>query len=130
MTRINAGVRAAELPDKLLLAEHREITRIPNAISSGRAVLSDEPIEEFTLNRGHVRFFYHRLRYLHIRYNELLTECRKRGFNVSDKNDSFDVVRRTDFYCYKDWTETPEARRLIIERIEFRGFSLLQENES
>ena len=36
MTRINVGISPTELTDKHLLAEHREIKRIPNCIARGR----------------------------------------------------------------------------------------------
>ncbi len=42
MTRINVGINPEELPDKLLLAEHREITRITNTIKSGKAIIEDK----------------------------------------------------------------------------------------
>ena len=36
MTRINSGVKVVELTDPHLLAEAREIKRVPNVIKSGR----------------------------------------------------------------------------------------------
>ena len=36
MTRINVGIPPEELTDKHLLAEHREIKRIPNCIAKGK----------------------------------------------------------------------------------------------
>lgn len=37
MTRISASIKPIELCDKMLMAEHREIIRIPNTIKSGKA---------------------------------------------------------------------------------------------
>ena len=82
MTRINAGIHPSELCNKRLLAEHREIKRIPNIIKSGKAVLDDIP-EDFTLGNGHVRFFYNKLLYLKKRYIEIYNELRRRDFNVT-----------------------------------------------
>lgn len=120
MTRINVGVDPAELPDKLLLAEHREITRIPNAVKSGRAKFSDIP-ETFRLGAGHVKFFYSRLLYLKKRYNSLYRESIKRGFNVTDKSSAFTML---PIYTLNDYQPTIKDRALIIERINSKGFNL------
>lgn len=58
MTRINVGVDPSELNTKMLIAEHREIKRIPNVIKSGRYSLTNQP-KKFTLGTGHVKFFYY-----------------------------------------------------------------------
>lgn len=121
MTRINVGVRPLELPDKLLLAEHREITRIPNAVKSGRAKVVDLP-ERFTLGKGHVKFFYDKLGYLRRRYADLLQECRARGFAVTDKTNAFDNLPPERL---GDYSTSPEDRAIIVGRIESKGFTLL-----
>ena len=99
MTRINCGIPPAELCDKHLLAEHREIKRIPNCIKRGRYSMKDQP-ENFTLGTGHVKFFYDKLNYLYKRYCELHLECKRRGFNVTDYRDCWDdipVVLNNDY---------------------------------
>jgi len=125
MTRINAGVHPEELPDKLLLAEHREITRIPNAVASGLARM-DLPIPDtFRLGPGHVRFFYNKLTYLFLRYLALYNECLYRGFNVTFKGNAWDTIPTSVL----EWRPTTEDRKLIIERITSRGFSLLSKKD-
>ncbi len=125
MTRVNVSVSPSELPDKLLLSEHREITRIPNAVKSGRARLDRGKIpERFTLGEGHVRFFYDKLKYLRHRYTTLLAECKARGFDVTDKSSAFDGIddlpnQRDALVIYG------HERDLIIKRIESKGYSLL-----
>jgi deoxyribonuclease (pyrimidine dimer) len=81
MTRINVGIPPEELTQKHLIAEHRELKRIPNCISKGKFDLKGQP-KEFTLGKGHVKFFYTRLGYLKERYEELYKECIKRNINV------------------------------------------------
>lgn len=54
MTRINL-VPPEELCDQHLLAEHRELTRIPNAVAKGKYHLKGQPAE-YKLGEGHVRF--------------------------------------------------------------------------
>lgn len=125
MTRINAGIHPSELPDKLLLAEHREITRIPNAVKSGRAKIVDIPIR-FTLGKGHVKFFYDKLGYLAKRYDELYLECTDRGFNVTCKRSAFFELRES---LRGDYTASQSDRTVVVERIRERGFELRGQNE-
>lgn len=124
MTRINVGVHPSELPDKLLLAEHREIKRIPNAIKSGRYSLEGIP-DQFTLGKGHVKFFYNKLQYLLERYHSILNECINRGFNVTNYYACWDLVPAE---LLGDYTPTDRDRQLIIERITSKGFSLLSKD--
>jgi hypothetical protein len=116
MTRINAGIPAKELHDKHLLAEHREIKRIPNQISSGRYNMKGQPTE-FCLGTGHVKFFYDKCGYLLKRYIELRTECRRRGFQVQDWEEAWTKVPPE---MMGDWTPTETAVLLISKRIEER----------
>lgn len=129
MTRINAGVHPVELPGKLLLTEHREIIRIPNAISSGRAKLVNIP-PTFRLGEGHVKFFYDKIRYLRQRYLVIHNECKQRGYNVTDFLECFDAVDtsncRTSTIPQIDWYPNKDARNIIIERINSKGFELRQ----
>lgn len=82
MTRINV-IPPYELCDQHLLAEFRELTRIPNGILSGKlkAHYDDRP-SQYTLGKGHVKFFTDKLRWLFHRYYDLFMECEKRGFMV------------------------------------------------
>lgn len=58
MTRINLGVPVRNLTDEHLLAEHREIKRIPNAyLVALRSGSIDKVPKKFCLGRGHVLFF-------------------------------------------------------------------------
>ncbi|MGC7559181.1 pyrimidine dimer DNA glycosylase/endonuclease V [Pasteurella sp. PK-2025] len=80
MTRINL-IPPNELCDQHLLAEHRELTRIPNAVAKGKFNLIGQP-EDYKLGTGHVRFFFNKLTFLKKRYDLLHQECLARGFNV------------------------------------------------
>lgn len=119
MTRINAGIPPRQLSDKHLLAEHREIKRIPNCIAKGKARI-DSPIPgEFTLGKGHVKFFYNKIKFLHNRYNAILRECRARRFDVTDFSEAFEKFR--DSELYNDWVPTRQAIDLIRQRIKERN---------
>lgn len=76
MTRINV-VPVSELCDKHLLAEYRELPRV---FALARRC-TDAP-KEYVLGKGHVKFFYDKLGYLLLRFDFLVSECRRRGFNV------------------------------------------------
>lgn len=113
MTRINVGIMPSELNNRHLLAEHREIKRIPNAIKKGKYSLDNIPAE-FKLGTGHVKFFYNKLGYLHGRYIDLYEECLNRGFNVTNYNDSFNDV---PMELYNEYTPTKWDRKIVLERI-------------
>ena len=116
MTRINVGIPPAELGDSHLMAEHREIKRIPNCINKGRYSLDNKP-ELFKLGKGHVKFFYDKLFYLKRRYDSLYTECRKRGFNVQDYSSAW---KDTPEHLMNDYTPTERDRIIIRQRIQER----------
>lgn len=113
MTRINVGIPPKELTSKHLLAEHREIKRIPNCIKKGRFSLIDQPTQ-FTLGKGHVKFFYTRLKYLFNRYNDLYGECLRRNFNVQDYSDAWNDI---PFEFMGDYQPTEQDISLIRQRI-------------
>jgi len=135
MTRINSAIHPRELHSKLLIAEHREIKRIPNAIAKGRFSMDDVP-SDFTLGKGHVKFFYPRLRYLRRRYVKILDECKRRGFDVTDYTSCFDWSP-SDFdegvQFIKDhlneWCEHKQARSEVVARIESKGFELMNQGD-
>lgn len=113
MTRINAHIPPVNLCDQHLLAEHREIVRIPNTIKSGKAKIDKIP-DTFKLGSGHVKFFYNKLLYLKNRYNILYDECVKRGFNVTNYSESFDDL---DDILYNDWCGDIKSNNIVKERI-------------
>jgi len=113
MTRINIGIPPKQLTDKHVMAEHRELKRIPNVVSRGRYNLKTAP-PQFTLGKGHVSFFYDKLGYLKKRYIELYNECRARGFNVQCYISSWDGVPSQ---LMNDYTPTERDIQIVSERI-------------
>lgn len=114
MTRINL-IPVEELTDQHLLAEHREIKRIPNIILSWRFSLDNQP-KEFTLWTGHVKFFYDKMLWLTKRYNELHLECVKRWFKVENYIKNFLSVN-TDFWI-NTWRATQRDIEISRQRIQ------------
>ena len=116
MTRINVGVPPAELINQHLIAEHREIKRIPNCIAKGKYNMESIP-DKFKLGTGHVKFFYNKLLYLKNRYTSLYNECIKRGFNVQNYISAWDNVPEKLMNNYK---VKANDIRIIRERINER----------
>lgn len=117
MTRINVGINPKELSTKHLIAEHREIKRIPNAIKNGRFSMEGKP-DRFTLGKGHVKFFYDKLLYLKKRYATIHAECVDRGFNVTDFSESFLGIPERHM---GDYQPTEEDIATIKQRIKERS---------
>lgn len=116
MTRINVGILPKDLSIRHLIAEHREIKRIPNVVSKGKFNLKGQP-SEFKLGDGHVKFFYTRLGYLKQRYEELYSECRRRGYDVTYYGNAWDGAPQN---MMGDYIPTERDISIIKERIEER----------
>ena len=119
MTRINL-VPPSELTDQHLIAEYREIFMVAGSLR--RTLLSKNGFQEsrvpkkYTLNKGHVYFFYNKGQYLHKRYLDLISEMKKRGFSPSDsRNFPDDIFIKNNLY--NDWMPDRKDLLLIRKRI-------------
>ena len=125
MTRINV-VPVEELCDEHLRAEHRELTRIPNGIVTGKLSGLGAP-KSYTVRtednpdggRGHIKFFYDKLGYLHKRYQEILKELDNRGFKCENRWNpaTFNVEYQR---LWNNYEPTEEALKLNRKRISER----------
>lgn len=120
MTRINSGINPSELTNKHLLAEHREIKRIPNVIKKGKYSMKGQP-KEFKLGTGHVKFFYDKQQYLFERYKQLFDECKKRGFNVTDYSNAWTGI---SVELMNNYNPTERDRQIVQKRIKERLSSM------
>lgn len=123
MTRVNVGISPTELPTKLLLAEHREIKRIPNMVKAGRVSMLNIPAK-FTLGIGHVKFFYNKLGYLKNRYELIYKTCIDRLLNVQYYGDSFENIPDN---LMNGYSESIADRNILLERIHSKGFKLISD---
>ena len=123
MTRINSNLDPKALKRMHLIAELREITMVPAALrrslrtKTPKDILASIP-KKFTLNAGHVRFFYDKQAFLHRRFTMLALEMIRRGYKP-------DWQRAQAFYgldpmWLNDWESTPEDDNIVIERINQR----------
>ena len=112
MTRINV-VPVQELCDQHLLAEARELPRIPNYV-----IKKDFDVNtidgDYRLGEGHVKFFYDKLLYLFLRYQDIICECARRGFTVQYR---WPISGFTDD-LWNDYTPTQSALQINRDRLE------------
>ena len=91
MTRINT-IDPRLLLDQHLVAEWRELPRIPNELIKHPQRLKLELIPaKYTLGKGHVTFFRNKLVWLYKRHKLLCQELDKRGIN-RDHNITVDLA--------------------------------------
>ena len=119
MTRINI-LPVSELYDQHLIAEYREITMVRAALKRtlvSKAGCNKSKINKnFTLNQGHVYFFYNKGKYLNNRYQELIKEMEYRGFKPNH-NRKFPKEIFIKNNLYNDWNPTVEDYKIIRKRI-------------
>lgn len=116
MTRINI-IDPCELCDQHLLAEHRELTRIPNDIVSRNGDVPLSTKTAYLLGTGHVTFFRDKLLFLKKRYDALHQECLDRGFNVTYK---WPEAAAQYPHLWQDYYVTPNDIALNMARIQER----------
>jgi len=118
MTRINI-VHPSELTDQHLVAEYREIFMVGSALQrslkSKNWNLNNIP-HRYTLNKGHVKFFYNKGKYLSKRYDELRKEMKARGMSPDPSR----LFKREQWpnELWNDWTPRIEDYKIIRKRIE------------
>jgi deoxyribonuclease (pyrimidine dimer) len=123
MTRINSNIDPKKLKRLHLIAEYREITMVPAALKrSLRTKSVDEVLKSvpksFTLNKGHVTFFYTKLGFLKTRFNALCEELVHRGYSCDrTREKAFEGV--PDVF-YGEWNSTQFDDDIVIERIKLR----------
>ena len=122
MTRINL-VPITELSDQHLVAEYRELFMVgpslQRSLKSPNWNKTKETLpKEFTLNKGHVKFFYNKGKYLYNRYLELIKEMKNRGM----RPDPLRKFKREQWpdELFNDWMPSAKDLEIIRERIQLR----------
>lgn len=123
MTRINSNLDPKSLKRMHLIAEYREITMVPAALRRSLRTKTKEDIlksipKKFTLNAGHVKFFYDKQGFLIKRFNALVAEMGRRGYK-------YELSRADAFLGFDDefnnnWRSTPDDDAIVQERIALR----------
>jgi deoxyribonuclease (pyrimidine dimer) len=123
VTRINSNLDPKSLKRMHLIAELREITMVPAALRRSLRTKTPDSILEsipkkFTLNAGHVKFFYNKLSFLQKRFNAIAAEMVRRGYSPDfDRIKAFDGF---DAVWYNDWHNSTDDDNIVLERINFR----------
>lgn len=122
MTRINV-VPVKDLSRQHLVAEYREITRLPGNLRTSlnrktKKFSLDEIPKKYTLGTGHVKYFYDKMLFLKNRFNSLVAEMQSRGYNPNFTDDSIFIPDDKTFY--NDYTPTEEAIEINLARIKER----------
>lgn len=117
MTRINI-IPPSELMDQHLIAEIREINQL--AAHFEKSLKSKNGIfgipSEYTLGTGHVKFHYNKGKFLKNRFDSLVYEAKKRGFNIKTVFNNTWLKNKASLY-YNDYIPTEKAYEIIRERI-------------
>ena len=128
MTRINVGIEPTNLSDELLLADrynsvvtYREIKRLPYF---KRTMKDQTSPPEFTLGKGHIKFFMTRLRHARERYQRLKEEAERRGFRVTDFSQNFDGLGEDE---EDEWRPEVRDNKPKSEGIQEKVLALLWE---
>lgn len=126
MTRINL-VDPKILADNHLMAEWREIKMVPAALRRSLRTKTVQDVKrnipkEYTLNTGHVRFFYDKMSFLKNRYRILTDELLSRGYNLIESSGNFDQYLHDipTLFCTAVWTPNQQDIFVNVERILLR----------
>ncbi len=115
MTRINSAIPVKYLTDEMLLAEHREIKRLPSVLLKAIQCNSINNIpNKFCLGTGHVKFFLNKMLFIFNRYKIIKNECIKRNFDITDYSSNFLNI---DNQYMNDYIPTNDEYNLLKERI-------------
>jgi deoxyribonuclease (pyrimidine dimer) len=122
MTRINI-VPVQELSRQHLVAEYREITRLPgNLITAlnrkSKPFSFSEIPPQYVLGPGHVKFFFNKMQFLEQRFEQLVQEMLRRGYNPNFRDGS--IFRQCLPEFYTNYVPTEEALQLNRQRIKER----------
>lgn len=122
MTRINV-VPVAELSRQHLVAEYREITRLPKNLDKALNRVSkpfnmSEIPDRYVLGTGHVKFFFNKMKYLELRFEALVQEMLNRGYNPTYRDSG--IFKNCDSKFYNDYVPTEEAMKINRARIKER----------
>lgn len=125
MTRVNL-VYVQDLADQHLFAEWREVKMVPAALRrslrsrSIKDILSGIP-DHYTLNTGHVSFFFDKMTWLANRYTELTYELVNRDYNISEHS-TMDIFFKDipEEFTLDTWASNAAEVAVNVERVNLR----------
>lgn len=116
MTRINL-IPPEELHYKHLVAEYREITRVPTLVRNAKNRMHKINIpKSYLLGTGHVTHFFDKLGFIADRYEQLCNEMRRRGYTCNQIPRS-ELLKDIDSRFVRAYNPTAEDVELNRARI-------------
>ena len=120
MTRINT-IDPEHLTDQHLMAEYRELPMVNAALS--RSLSSKSGVDrtslptKYTLNRGHVMFFYDKGSWLYDRYMSLISCLRDRNYQINPESRVVKWDHFKDNGLFNLWEPDGAAHAINVERL-------------
>jgi deoxyribonuclease (pyrimidine dimer) len=116
MVRVNL-INPKSLADQHLVAEYNEILMLLGYVKRYPEIKlmkgKSEIPEDYTLNKGHMKFFKDKLKYIKKRHEIVKKEMRKRGF----KTDITIDLNKYPKQLHNDWKPKEKDFKIIKERI-------------
>lgn len=115
MTRINT-LDPYLLTDQHLMAEYRELPRIFGLAK--RNYDSGKPlpiIDSYRMGKGHVLFFYGKLKYLKDRHRAIVQELKNRKYAIANETDLMEIPGYMN-----DWVPNNIEHRISLDRLRFK----------
>lgn len=116
MTRINL-IPVEELTDKHLIAEKHEITRVFALAKNSKPNVTIP--DTYRMGKGHVTFFYNKIKFVIERYESLCDEVRRRDFNCNQIL-SEELLKDMPAHLINPFTPSEEEIKISKARIEDR----------
>lgn len=119
-------VPVEELTDNFIMAEYYELPRVyilvENHIRKSQNVAAMPIPPAYCLGKGHVTFFYNKIKYLVRRSGQLWQEGTKRGLNLQQdpSTEGYELLWFVDGPLWNDYVPTPEALQLNRDRLQVR----------
>jgi deoxyribonuclease (pyrimidine dimer) len=112
MVRVNI-INPKHLADQHLIAEYNEIMMLVDYVRKHPKTNLDKIPKEYTLGKGHMLFFKDKLRYLEERHLTIISEMKKRNFNVNKKLNLSGINEKLK----KTWKPSKKDKEIIKERL-------------
>ncbi len=110
MVRVNL-INPKYLTDQHLVAEYLEIIMLVKYIKTHPS-LENLP-KNYTLGKGHMRFFKNKVKYLQLRHEKIKKEMQKRGIKT---NKTLNVNSLTSSH-FKNWKPSNKDLKIIKQRL-------------
>lgn len=104
---------------KHLVAEYKEVMRLPGNLQTSlnrksKPFSMTEIPKEYTMGKGHVKYFYNKFGYLKSRFESLVQEMLRRGYHPNYTDSS---IFNTDVKWMGNWIPNEKDMNINRQRI-------------